>query len=74
MLELRDKMKTGEIFANAKIDREKCKDCKACLQKFGCPAMYLEEDKVEIKDNLCNGCGMCVDITVCKYDAIYLEE
>jgi indolepyruvate ferredoxin oxidoreductase alpha subunit len=74
MLELRDKLKSGDPLATAKIDREKCKNCKACLQKFGCPAMYLEDDKVEIKENICNGCGMCVDTAVCKYDAIYIED
>ncbi len=73
-LELREKLKKGEPLRSAKIDREKCKNCKACLQKFGCPAMYLDDDRVEIKDNLCNGCGMCVDDSVCKYGAIYIEK
>jgi indolepyruvate ferredoxin oxidoreductase alpha subunit len=73
-LELRDKLKRGERFSTVKINRELCKNCKACLQKFGCPAMYLEDDKVEIKDNICNGCGMCIDEAVCKYGAIYIDE
>jgi indolepyruvate ferredoxin oxidoreductase alpha subunit len=73
-LELRDKLKTGARLSSVKIDREKCKNCKACLQKFGCPAMYFENDMVEIKDNLCNGCGMCIDEAVCKYGAIYIDD
>jgi Fe-S-cluster-containing hydrogenase component 2 len=36
--------------------------------------MYLEDDMVEIKDNLCNGCGMCIDEAVCKYGAIYIND
>ena len=73
-LELSEKFKRGEVLENAAIDRDKCKNCKACLQKFGCPAMYLEDDRVEIKENLCNGCGMCIDIAVCKYEAIYIQD
>jgi indolepyruvate ferredoxin oxidoreductase alpha subunit len=74
MLELRDMVKRGEALPKAKIDREACKDCKACLTQFGCPAMYMENDTIEFKDNLCNGCGMCVDVNVCKYDAIRIDE
>ncbi len=73
-LELRDKLKRGEMLSIAKINRKLCKNCKACLQKFGCPAMYLEDDKVEIKDNICNGCGMCIDEAVCKYGAISIDD
>lgn len=73
MLELRDKLKRGEQIPPAVIDRDSCTNCKACLTQFGCPAMYIEDDHVEIKPNLCNGCGMCVDINVCKYGAINIK-
>ena len=74
MLELRDQLKRGVQFPVAKIDGEKCTNCKACLTQFGCPAMYLEDDHIDIKPNLCNGCGMCVDVNVCKFDAIKIDE
>ena len=73
MLELRDRFKRGEKLPKAKIDRTKCKNCQLCLTQFGCPAMYMEDDKVEINPSLCNGCGMCVDENVCKYGAICIE-
>jgi indolepyruvate ferredoxin oxidoreductase alpha subunit len=73
-LELRDKLKRGESIPPAKIDREKCTNCRVCLTKFGCPAMYMEGDRIEIKSNLCNGCEMCIDEAVCKFDAIYIDK
>jgi indolepyruvate ferredoxin oxidoreductase alpha subunit len=74
MLELRDKVKVGEKFPTAMIDPELCKNCKACLTQFGCPAFYLENDQIEINSDLCNGCGMCIDNYVCKYGAIRIDE
>jgi indolepyruvate ferredoxin oxidoreductase alpha subunit len=73
MLELRDQMKRGEPLPSATIDREKCKNCKVCLAQFGCPAFYMDDDQIEINDSLCNGCGMCVDHNVCKYEAIRID-
>jgi len=74
MLELRDRLKRGEHLPVVTIDRELCKNCKLCLIRFGCPAMYLHNDQVEIDPGLCNGCGMCVDINVCKFNAIRIDE
>jgi indolepyruvate ferredoxin oxidoreductase alpha subunit len=74
MLELRDKLKRGEQLPVVTINRELCKNCKLCLTRFGCPAMYLHNDQVEIDPGLCNGCGMCVDSNVCKYNAICFDE
>ena len=39
------------------VDREQCKDCKACL-KIGCPAISYREKQVVIDQAMCNGCGL----------------
>ena len=53
--------------------KNKCKKCKTCIGKFGCPAIYFEEDEsIHIDINQCNGCGNCA--TVCPFDAIYEKE
>lgn len=44
-----------------------CKGCKECL-KIGCPAMVFKNNKAEIDDILCVGCGLCTKI--CKFGAI----
>jgi indolepyruvate ferredoxin oxidoreductase alpha subunit len=47
---------------------ESCKKCGMCL-KIGCPAIFKKADgTVEIKAELCVGCGICVGL--CKFDAI----
>ncbi len=73
MLELRDRLKRGEPLPNAEIDRELCTKCKVCLTQFGCPAIYLDNGEIEIDTSLCNGCGMCTDISVCKFKAISIK-
>lgn len=50
---------------------DKCKNCKMCM-KIGCPAISVKDDKVVIDTNLCNGCGLCMN--VCPFDAIEKEE
>jgi indolepyruvate ferredoxin oxidoreductase alpha subunit len=55
------------------IDYDTCKDCRICLDRFGCPAMYIEDDKVAIDSTLCNGCGVCIQKAVCKKEAIKFE-
>ena len=50
------------------VNRDKCKDHRDCLNKLACPAMFLEDDRVEINDNLCIGCSVCAQI--CPENAI----
>ena len=70
LLENRDKKKRGENIYYYEIDQEKCKKCKICIAKFGCPAFYYGEgDSIHIDIQQCNGCGNCV--TVCPFDAIH---
>ena len=50
-----------------KVDREKCRSCKACL-RIGFPAISMREGKAVIDHTQCVGCGLCEDL--CKFGAI----
>jgi indolepyruvate ferredoxin oxidoreductase alpha subunit len=50
------------------VDIEKCTNCKLCVKKFGCPALFLSAGKVCIDEALCTGCGVCG--AVCPAEAI----
>ncbi len=73
LLENRDKRKRGETVPTYQVDQEKCKKCKLCISKFGCPALYYGKDgEILIDEQQCNGCGNCA--TICPFDAIYKKE
>ena len=73
LLELQQKRKTGEKVPVYMIDQEKCRQCKTCIGRFGCPAFYYADDgSVHIDETQCNGCGNCVQ--VCAFDAIVQKE
>jgi indolepyruvate ferredoxin oxidoreductase alpha subunit len=72
MLDLK-KIRGKEDVTCVKIDYELCKDCKICIDKFGCPAMYISDEKVSIDKTLCNGCGVCMQKAVCAKGAIGFE-
>jgi len=38
-----------------------CGNCRACLDLFGCPAFYMEDDRIFIDASLCNGCAVCAE-------------
>ena len=50
------------------IDSDKCVGCKQCIREIGCPAIVVNDGKVQIEPSLCYGCGLCSQI--CKFDAI----
>jgi indolepyruvate ferredoxin oxidoreductase alpha subunit len=50
------------------VNREKCKNHRDCINQLACPAMYLNEEQVEIDSNLCIGCTVCAQ--VCPENAI----
>ncbi|MEE1114845.1 MAG: thiamine pyrophosphate-dependent enzyme, partial [Eubacterium sp.] len=52
--------------APLKVNRDKCKSCKACM-KIGCPAIAFKDGKAHVDDTLCVGCGVCEQM--CKFDA-----
>ncbi|MBE6902604.1 MAG: indolepyruvate ferredoxin oxidoreductase subunit alpha [Ruminococcaceae bacterium] len=50
-----------------RIDADKCKSCKACMQ-IGCPAISMTGGKAKIDATLCVGCNLCSQM--CKFGAI----
>ncbi len=58
------------------IDQEKCKgaECAVCSRDFRCPALYLDpvSGKSAFKEQICSGCGVCVEI--CPFKAISKQE
>ncbi|MBI9077330.1 MAG: indolepyruvate ferredoxin oxidoreductase subunit alpha [Desulfatibacillum sp.] len=47
---------------------DKCKDHRVCVDALGCPAMFVENNKVAIKPSACTGCAVCAQ--VCPEHAI----
>jgi indolepyruvate ferredoxin oxidoreductase alpha subunit len=74
MLMLKDIRLKGADISCAGVDEEICIDCRLCVDRFGCPAMYVSEDRVAIDANLCNGCLVCTQELVCKKGAIRVVE
>lgn len=50
------------------VNQQSCTICKQCIRELGCPAIILNETKVEIETSLCYGCSTCTQ--VCKCNAI----
>lgn len=73
MLMLRE-IRGKEAPSHVTIDYELCKDCRICIDRFGCPAMFIEGEKVSIDPNLCNACGVCMQKEVCAKGAIIFYE
>jgi indolepyruvate ferredoxin oxidoreductase alpha subunit len=51
-----------------RVNHDKCKNHRDCINLLACPAMYLEGDQVEIDKNACIGCTVCAQ--VCPENAI----
>jgi indolepyruvate ferredoxin oxidoreductase alpha subunit len=65
--------RAGEKIPTYTIYQDKCKKCKTCIGRFGCPAIYYADDEsIQIDETQCNSCGNCVD--VCPFDAISKKE
>jgi indolepyruvate ferredoxin oxidoreductase alpha subunit len=58
----------GAIVKKQFIDKEACKKCRTCVDKFQCPAISSIDKVQTIDDALCAGCGVCSQ--VCPYKAI----
>jgi indolepyruvate ferredoxin oxidoreductase alpha subunit len=50
------------------VNQAKCKQHRDCINLLGCPAIYLEGERVMINRNLCVGCSVCAQ--VCPENAI----
>jgi indolepyruvate ferredoxin oxidoreductase alpha subunit len=51
---------------------DECNVCGVCVKAFGCPAISLSNDKAEIDETLCYGCGVCE--VVCPFNAVRRKE
>jgi indolepyruvate ferredoxin oxidoreductase alpha subunit len=49
-----------------------CGNCRTCIDLFGCPAFYVEDNRIHIDTELCMGCGVCAEI--CPNSAIVRVE
>lgn len=57
---------------HCRVDAEKCRACKVCVRRTGCPALTVGKDgKVSIIREDCNGCTICAQ--VCPFKAIEKE-
>ena len=67
LFSLRTKGKTGKG-GKYSIDREKCVNCGLCYKEFNCPAIFLDKEKMKpyIRQDICTGCGVCMDICPVK--------
>jgi indolepyruvate ferredoxin oxidoreductase alpha subunit len=58
------------------VDDQKCKgeECGICTGEFRCPGLVWDNlgDYSTIREDICSGCGVCVDI--CPFNAIVKEE
>ncbi|MEE9323535.1 MAG: indolepyruvate ferredoxin oxidoreductase subunit alpha [Candidatus Aenigmarchaeota archaeon] len=52
----------GGGLATFEIVPEKCKKCLTCVEEFACPAIIHRGEKVFIREDMCWGCGVCMQI------------
>jgi indolepyruvate ferredoxin oxidoreductase alpha subunit len=70
LLDNMHKRRRGKKIPVYEIDQEKCRRCKTCIGRFGCPALYFGDDEsVNIDVQQCNGCGHCA--LICPFEAIH---
>jgi heterodisulfide reductase subunit A2 len=68
-----DEVETGFSRAQAAGEAARCLvcGCEQCIQKLGCPAIFIHEGEVTIDRSQCPGCGLCAQI--CPAEAIVPE-
>lgn len=69
LLAVKRKARQGIKTAKFEIDQNVCKKVGACLDDFGCPAIYKENGAYKIDKNICTGCSTCAQI--CPNKAIH---
>ncbi|MFO8048475.1 MAG: indolepyruvate ferredoxin oxidoreductase subunit alpha [Desulfosudaceae bacterium] len=47
---------------------DRCRNHRTCVNEFACPAFFIENDRVQINPDLCEGCAVCAQI--CPENAI----
>ena len=56
----------------AKIDKDACTGCEACIESCPSEAIKMEDEKAVIIEENCIDCGVCVD--ECPVEAISMEQ
>ncbi len=56
---------------HCRVNPDKCKNCKVCINQTACPALTVTENGVSISTEECNGCAICQQ--VCPFGAIEKE-
>ena len=51
---------------------DRCQNHRSCINELGCPAFYLEDEKVRIDAEICIGCALCAQ--VCPEHAIVADK
>jgi len=63
-----------EAIARKKLVRvtEDCVECNFCVDRFECPALYVDKElgRTVVNESLCAGCGVCLE--VCPKGAIVI--
>lgn len=57
---------------HCRVNADKCRSCKVCINKTACPALTVGENGVSISTEDCNGCTICQQI--CPFGAIEKED
>ena len=55
----------------AEIDKKECTGCEACVDVCPVQAIYMEDDKAVVNEDLCVDCSACV--CACPVEAISLS-
>ena len=55
----------------AKVDKEKCTGCNACVEACPQECISMVDDKAVVDESACIDCGICVD--ECPVEAITLD-
>lgn len=65
-----NEMRSKKEWKTYQVDTEKCGLCMNCVENFSCPAIAIQDGKINIDQNICDGCGVCAETYVCPFRAI----
>ncbi len=60
------------IWQTFQVDRDVCTGCLTCVHEAACPAIFVDDGKAVIDQELCDGCGVCSQI--CSVHAIGVKR